>query len=468
MILVQARFTGFAFRQLDELFRGAEPFETGAFLLYGKHTAGGRVNLYVREVLLPGDEAWRQQGEAHLAPSTRWMSEAIGLADEAGLGLAFIHSHPPGIGGTAFSPTDEWMHEGLVPVMLDNLGERGFASFVFHEGAIGGAAWLDGERHTVGRVAVVGDHLAFVHPRGGDAPTTGEYDRQKLLWGRRGQSMLGRLTVGVVGAGGTGSAVAEQLVRSGVRSLVLIDRDVIEASNVTRVYGSFVDLVGENKAIGLVAHLQRIWGGAVELRAVPCGVENRVAVEALVGCDVVFGCTDNHASRSVLNDVSVQHLVPVIDVGCRIGTKDGRTAGIGCEVRHVHADGPCYLCGGIIDPAAIREELLPPGERESLRREGYVQGLREQPSVIPVTTTTASYGVLKLYDTVLGIVGWNHTRLMVDLQGLDGFMVGGEPDAACICRKRLAIGDLRPAWWRDDNLNHDEFNNRGGDDRPTV
>ena len=459
------RMTGSAFLQLEGLFRRAEPREVGAFLLCGRHTSDDTEHYYVREVLAPHEGSWRTQGDAVLAPTTSWMSEAIGRADAAGLGLAFIHSHPPGVGGPAFSPVDEWMHETLVPVMLDNLGDRGFASLVYHDSVVSGAAWTSAGRIPVQHIAVVADHLRFVDTVGAVAVDDARYDRHLHLWSAEGQAALGRLRVVIVGAGGTGSATAVELVRSGVRNLVIVDPDALELTNVTRVYGSTMADVGRNKAEVLARHVGSIWDDR-DVVALPRGVECRSAVEALVAADVIFGCTDNAASRSVINDVAFQYLIPVIDVGCRIGVVEGRTRGIACEVRLVHPDGPCYLCGGIVDPGTVREDLLPADEREHLRDEGYVRGLREEPSVVPVTTVTASLGVLRLFDLVLDLVGYPDAKLILDLQTLERLYVPGKVDPGCICRERLAIGDQRPAWWLDDTDDDNDINNRVGKDRP--
>src|SRR5688500_10935071 len=51
-----------------------------------------------------------------------------------------------------------------------------------------------------------------------------------------GSTVLGRLKVGVVGLGGTGSAVVEQLARLGVGELLLCDPQEFESTNVNRVY----------------------------------------------------------------------------------------------------------------------------------------------------------------------------------------------------------------------------------------
>jgi tRNA A37 threonylcarbamoyladenosine dehydratase len=52
--------------------------------------------------------------------------------------------------------------------------------------------------------------------------------------------LLSNLNVGIVGAGGTGSALAEQLIRLGIGNLIVIDDDVFKSSNINRVYGSRV------------------------------------------------------------------------------------------------------------------------------------------------------------------------------------------------------------------------------------
>ncbi len=81
------------------------------------------------------------------------------------------------------------------------------------------------------------------------------YDRNVRAFGPDVQQTLADLRVGVVGCGGTGSAVAEQLVRLGVRHLTLLDPDVLSENNLTRVYGSSLANVGQPKVHVLKGHL---------------------------------------------------------------------------------------------------------------------------------------------------------------------------------------------------------------------
>ena len=63
------------------------------------------------------------------------------------------------------------------------------------------------------------------------------------------------MKIAIVGVGGTGSAVAVQLARMGVASLTLLDRDTIDESNLSRVYGSKKKDVGKPKVGVLKKHL---------------------------------------------------------------------------------------------------------------------------------------------------------------------------------------------------------------------
>jgi tRNA A37 threonylcarbamoyladenosine dehydratase len=86
-------------------------------------------------------------------------------------------------------------------------------------------------------------------PGPADVAVDASFDRQIRAFGPDGQRLLAETRVGVVGAGGTGSAVCEQLVRLGVGDVLVLDPDVIndDGSNVTRVYGSTMNDLGMPK-----------------------------------------------------------------------------------------------------------------------------------------------------------------------------------------------------------------------------
>ena len=73
-------------------------------------------------------------------------------------------------------------------------------------------------------------------------------DRLRLMLGSEGLERLGQANVMVLGLGGVGSSCAEALARGGIGSLTLVDRDVIEPSNINRQILAFHSTIGQPKA----------------------------------------------------------------------------------------------------------------------------------------------------------------------------------------------------------------------------
>ncbi|WP_260854312.1 ThiF family adenylyltransferase, partial [Staphylococcus epidermidis] len=62
------------------------------------------------------------------------------------------------------------------------------------------------------------------------------------------QNKISEVVIGIAGCGGIGGAVAERLVRLGVRHIKVADPDYFELSNINRQFGASLDNLGRNKA----------------------------------------------------------------------------------------------------------------------------------------------------------------------------------------------------------------------------
>lgn len=174
-----------------------------------------------------------------------------------------------------------------------------------------------------------------------------------------------------MGCGGTGSAVAEQLGRLGVRSFDLFDPDALTESNLTRVYGSFVDDIGQRKVEVLARHLRRINPG-VDVGTHAGMITTEELARRLVDADVAFGCTDDNAGRLVLSRFASYFLTPVIDCGVVLSSGcGGRLEGIGGRVTVLGPGAACLVCRGRIDLGRAAAEMLTPDEHHRLADEGY-------------------------------------------------------------------------------------------------
>ena len=122
------------------------------------------------------------------------------------------------------------------------------------------------------------------------------------------------LTVGVVGCGGLGPMVAENLARLGVGRLLLIDSDRLEESNLNRWLAGEQSQVGRYKVELLAERLSRSLEG-LSVVAVPENVLDATGQAALRGCDLIFAAVDCDGARFAVNRIAVQQLVPYFDLG---------------------------------------------------------------------------------------------------------------------------------------------------------
>lgn len=150
----------------------------------------------------------------------------------------------------------------------------------------------------------------------------GRYHRQALLpqIGPQGQARLARSRVLLVGCGALGGVIAEQLVRAGVGTLRIADRDIVELTNLQRQVLFDEHDVAEQapKAIAAARRLRRI-NSEVVVEPLVCDV-HAANIETLIDCDLLLDGTDNVETRYLLNDVSVKHGIPWVYGAC-VGTE---------------------------------------------------------------------------------------------------------------------------------------------------
>ncbi len=126
------------------------------------------------------------------------------------------------------------------------------------------------------------------------------HSSQRLIVGEEGQHRIEQSTVAIVGLGALGSVAAELLVRAGVHSLILIDRDIVEESNLQRQVLYAANDVGRSKALAAKERLEQISPGC-SIAALPIHLNAKNIVE-IEKADLILDCTDNLYTRFVLND----------------------------------------------------------------------------------------------------------------------------------------------------------------------
>ncbi len=170
-------------------------------------------------------------------------------------------------------------------------------------------------------------------------PSEGRYARQQILpeIGIEGQRKLAQSNILIIGCGALGGFQAELLARAGVGTIRIVDRDIIDITNLQRQI-----LFDEKDA---AAHIAKSEAAAHRLRSINSEVvvETRAVdvtpanIEALVtGSDLVLDGTDNFETRYLINDTCVKHGMTWIYGGV-IGT-----TGMVMVIRA--GSGPCLRC----------------------------------------------------------------------------------------------------------------------------
>ena len=142
------------------------------------------------------------------------------------------------------------------------------------------------------------------------------YSRQIMLddIGLNGQQRLMDSRVTVVGAGGLGTPILTHMSAMGVGHISIVDRDIIELTNLHRQTLYTDDDVGRPKVEAAADRLRRISPGA-RIRTVPVSVNRRSAPSVVRGADVVVDALDSVDARYALNEACMDAGIPFVTGG---------------------------------------------------------------------------------------------------------------------------------------------------------
>ena len=177
--------------------------------------------------------------------------------------------------------------------------------------------------------------------------------------GPEGQERLSTSSAVLVGCGAIGAAAANLLVRAGIGSLRIIDRDFVEASNLQRqtlfdesdARDSLPKAVAAEKKLNSINSAVAVEGVVADLS--PCNLN-----ELLAGFPLILDGTDNFETRFLLNEFSVRSGIPwiyaaaVASYGVTMTVRPGHTACLACLVDSLSSIGLEETCDtiGVLGP----------------------------------------------------------------------------------------------------------------------
>jgi molybdopterin/thiamine biosynthesis adenylyltransferase len=178
----------------------------------------------------------------------------------------------------------------------------------------------------------------------------GAEDRQKLIPGWD-QEAYSKASLVCIGAGGIISHIAPALCRKGIGKIVLLDRDIVEVSNLNRQRFYPKD-IGKNKALALAENLLPECITATEICGYALNLEDAIERRIDLDCDVAICGVDNNPARVAASRFFRLAGIPVIFAAVSrdgdhgyVFVQEKRGACIGCVFPDM-ADDDRYPCPG--------------------------------------------------------------------------------------------------------------------------
>lgn len=394
-------------RQLTSVsfMKGIEfPPETGCILLVGRNDHLTHPSLLVAEVLAPEADELVEQDYDGLVFSSRYLRRALFRVRERRLaGFLTVHTHPMSDARVDFSLYDDANDPSLMANLYELEPEGVFGSVVLGKRSASGRLWEQAGivSHTLEELVIVGEQLQFL-PLNGEPleeppQAAAIFDRSLAITWSGALARLSRMRIGLVGGSGTGSIMAELLMRAGAGEVLLFEPDHIEEVNLNRMlYSRRRDA---EASVGKAARLAEGMGESglpTRVTVVPGGdIRHEDVALELKSCDLVLGCVDRDWPRLVLCELAYQYLIPYVDLGTEIGISESEIQSLDSRVSYVAPDRPCLLCSGVVSNERVRLEGMAEGERNRVIAMGYCEDIRlVAPAVMDLNMRAASYAML--------------------------------------------------------------------------
>lgn len=229
------------------------------------------------------------------------------------------------------------------------------------------------------------------------------FDRQTRLFGVEGQQELSEARIAIVGVGGLGTHVVQQLALLGIDQMALIDHEELSLSNRNRYVGAREsDSIPGALKVELGARLVELIDSSINVVRVSHGLCTEPAFNAIRAAHYVFGCLDHDGPRFVLNELCLAYEKTLFDLASDVpepGAYGGRIVTVTNRVG-------CLYCRSQLDMEDVRRYLA---DTEARENEDAVYGVDRDllgdagPSVVSINGTVASLAVTEFMCACTGL-----------------------------------------------------------------
>ncbi len=228
---------------------------------------------------------------------------------------------------------------------------------------------------------------------------------------------LANAKVAIIGVSGGGSHVVQQLAHLGVGTLIPMDDQVVDATNLGRLVGATEADIDTTAKVDLALRVAKGIDSSIEVIRIRDRFPSRAAIDALKDADIVVGCLDRFDAREAVNAFCRRYLIPLVDIGITIVSAQEHLAIADGQIGVALPGVSCLRCWLLTDALLARERReRPPGYDQNPNGPG-------DPQVVSMNGVLASEACNCVLDLITGYSGGRRGAKMWQYEGRSGELI---------------------------------------------
>jgi molybdopterin-synthase adenylyltransferase len=391
--------------------------EEAGFLICSLSHLVDRDVLLAREWMpIPETALTRNTDGSMLAWSAAFNSSVLERAIDLGGSLVLVHSH----GGSqpAFSADDRAKEVPLFAAFSRLLFDAPTGTLLLGSGDAAGSLWRNGinELH-FGRLVILDETIEVwqsVEAISPEPKRRKRLIRQSGAIGPQSDVKLASTRVAVLGVSGGGSHVIQQLAHQGVGTLMPVDDQLVEESNLGRLVGASEADIDVSLKTQVARRVVQSVDTSIEVIEVSDRFPSRETLDVLRSADIIVACVDTFYARNTVNSFCRRYLIPLIDIGLTLRSHRERLVLADGQVITSLPGHACMRCWFVSDAVLGSErEAHPPGYDLDPDAPG-------DPQVVSMNGVLASEACNCVLDLITGYSGGQRGAKVWQYEGRSG------------------------------------------------
>ena len=376
--------------------------EEAGYLICASSRLPHRDVLLAREwIAIPDSAITRGAHGSVLSWSSEFNSEILAHALGLGATPVLVHSH--GTANPGFSADDRAKERPLFGAFSRITEPLSTGTLLLGDVGAAGSFWIDGRNDLpFRRLVIVGETIETWHSSSARPPLRDRRERlarQTIAIGPDSEPKLSDARVAVIGVSGGGSHVIQQLAHLGVGTLIPIDEQTVEESNLGRLVGAVHTDIDTTLKVDVAKRVATGIDPSIEVLAVAERFPSPRAIDALKGADIIVASLDRFDAREGVNAFCRRYLIPLVDIGMEIRSACEHLAIADGQLIVSRPAEACLRCWFINDAVLERERReRPPGYDRNPDAPG-------DPQVVSMNGVLASEACNCVLDLITGYSG---------------------------------------------------------------